>query len=102
MALISKVMRKLCHILVFDTECQLTATPIYNSALHSTALAVNIAIGPRKQEIRAGVTVSTIEMCLRFGDGRASPGDLRLAEPLIMVLVDRLAADSSIEVHSGR
>ena len=27
------------HILVFDTECQLTATPIYNSALRLTALA---------------------------------------------------------------
>jgi hypothetical protein len=35
------VMRKLCHILVFDTECQLTATPIlYNSALRSIVLAV--------------------------------------------------------------
>jgi hypothetical protein len=41
-------------------------------------------------------------MCWRFGDGRASPGDLRLAERLIMALVDRLAADSIIEVLSGR
>jgi hypothetical protein len=41
-------------------------------------------------------------MCLRFGEGRASPSDLKLAERLIMTLVDRLAADSIIERLSGR
>jgi hypothetical protein len=34
----------------------------------------------------------------RLGDGRATPGDLKLAERLIMALVDRLSADSGIEV----
>jgi hypothetical protein len=41
-------------------------------------------------------------MYSRFGDGRASPGDLELAERLIMTLVDGLAADSIIEVLSRR
>jgi hypothetical protein len=48
------------------------------------------------------VTVSTIEMCAlaaRLGDGRASPGDLKLAERLIMALVDRLPADSAFQVR---
>jgi len=54
--------------------------------------------------ISAGVTVTTIEMCAlaaRIGDGRASPGDLALAERLIMALVDRLPADSAIEVRNS-
>jgi hypothetical protein len=33
-----------------------------------------------------------------IGDGRANPGHLKLAERLIMALVDRLPADSAIEV----
>jgi hypothetical protein len=52
-------------------------------------------------ESKAGVTVTTSEMCAlaaRLGDGRANPGDLKLAERLIVALVDRLAADSAIEV----
>jgi hypothetical protein len=50
---------------------------------------------------RARVTVSTPEMCAlaaRLSDGRASPGDLQLAERVIMALVDRLPPDSAIEV----
>jgi hypothetical protein len=41
-------------------------------------------------------------LAARVGDGRASPGELKLAERLIMALVDKLATYSSIEVHSGR
>jgi hypothetical protein len=37
-------------------------------------------------------------LAARVGDGRANPGDLKLAERLIMALVDRLPADSSINV----
>jgi hypothetical protein len=51
---------------------------------------------------KAGVTVTTIDMCslaARLTDGRASPGDLLMAERLIMALVDRLPPDSSIEVR---
>jgi hypothetical protein len=51
---------------------------------------------------KAGVTVvSTPEMCAlaaRLDDGRATAEDLKLAERLIMALVDRLPADSEIEV----
>jgi hypothetical protein len=50
---------------------------------------------------RARVTVSTPEMCAlaaRLGDGRATPGDLQLAERLIMALVDRLPPDSTLNV----
>jgi hypothetical protein len=53
-------------------------------------------------ESKAGVTVSTPEMCAlaaRLGDHRATPGDLKLAERLIMALVDRLPADSIINVR---
>ena len=39
-------------------------------------------------------------LAARVGDGQASPGDLKLAAD--HGLVDRLAADSSIEVHSER
>ncbi len=42
---------------------------------------------------QAGVTVTTPEMCAlagRVGDGQATPGDLELAERLIMALMDRL------------
>jgi hypothetical protein len=49
-----------------------------------------------------GVTVSTIEMCAlasRLRDGRATPGDLQMAERLIMQLVYRLPADSAIDVR---
>jgi len=51
----------------------------------------------------ASVTViSTSEMCslaARIGDGRASPDDMRVAERLILALVDRLPADSTIEIE---
>jgi hypothetical protein len=60
-------------------------------------------------ETKAGVTVdapgvtaiSTPEMCAlaaRVGDGRASREDLRMAERLIMNLVDRLPPDSVLDV----
>jgi hypothetical protein len=45
---------------------------------------------------QAGVAVTTPEMCAlagRAGDGRATPGDLKLTERLIMALVDKLPAD---------
>jgi hypothetical protein len=48
-----------------------------------------------------GRRISTPEMCAlaaRLGDGRASHEDLRLTERLIMALVNRLPADSMIEV----
>jgi len=47
-------------------------------------------------------SVTTIEMCAlaaRVGDGRASPGDLALAERLIMELVFRLPADSELTLQ---
>jgi hypothetical protein len=49
--------------------------------------------------INPGVAVTTPEMCAlaaRLGDGRATPGDLKLAERLIMALVNRLPPDSGI------
>jgi hypothetical protein len=76
-----------------------------NSALDFTGLAVT---SPSAQEVKRNQSwrhVSTIEMCslaARVGDGRAFPGDPKLAERLILALVDRLAADSSIEVYSER
>jgi hypothetical protein len=66
--------------------------------------------------INAGVTVesdfdaatvtaiSTPEMCAlaaRLGDGRASCDDMRMAERLIMALVDRLPADSVLDIEVG-
>lgn len=45
------------------------------------------------------VTISTPEMCslaARLTDGRATPGDLVVAEQLIMELVARLPRDGSI------
>jgi hypothetical protein len=53
-------------------------------------------------EIKPGVTVSTPEMCAlsaRVGAGMATAAELKLAERLIMALVDRLPPDSSIEVR---
>ncbi len=50
---------------------------------------------------RAVVTVTTPEMCAlaaRIGDGRANPGDLQLAERLIMALVDWLPPDSILKL----
>jgi hypothetical protein len=53
------------------------------------------------------MAISTPEMCAlaaRLGDGRASRKDLRLAERLILHLVDRLPPDSVIDVcmrHGG-
>jgi hypothetical protein len=46
-------------------------------------------------------TISTPEMCglaARLSDGRATPDDLRLADRLIMALVDRLPRDSTIDL----
>jgi len=37
-------------------------------------------------------------LAARIGDGRATPGDLKLAERLIMALVDRLPPDSTIDL----
>jgi hypothetical protein len=37
-------------------------------------------------------------LAARIGDGRTSPGDLKLAARLIMALVDRLEPDSSIDL----
>jgi hypothetical protein len=52
----------------------------------------------------AGVTaVSTPEMCAlaaRLGDGHASRDDMQLAERLIMALVDRLPADSRLDIRA--
>jgi hypothetical protein len=45
--------------------------------------------------------ISTPQMCAlaaRLSDGRATPGDLRLADKLIMALVDRLPPDSTIQL----
>jgi len=55
----------------------------------------------KANKIKPGVTVTTPEMCAlaaRIGDGRATPGDLKLAERLIMALVDRLPPDSTIDL----
>jgi hypothetical protein len=55
----------------------------------------------KANEIKPGVTVSTPDMCAlaaRIGDGRATSGDRKLAERLIMALVDRLEPDSAIDV----
>ena len=52
-------------------------------------------------DVATVTVISTPEMCslaARIGDGRASHKDLQLAERLIMQLVDRLPADSTIEV----
>jgi len=57
--------------------------------------------GEKQNKIKPGVTVTTPEMCAlaaRIGDGRATPGDLKLAERLIMALVDRLPPDSTIDL----
>jgi len=37
-------------------------------------------------------------LAARLSDGRATAAELRLAERLVLALVDRLPADSSIEV----
>ena len=37
-------------------------------------------------------------LAARIGDGRTSPGDLKLAARLIMALVDTLEPDSSIDL----
>jgi len=53
------------------------------------------------KSVTGTVTVSTPDMCAlaaRIGDGRASRDDMRLAERLIMALVDRLPPDSTIEL----
>jgi hypothetical protein len=50
---------------------------------------------------RGAQAISTPEMCslaARVGDGRATPGDLQMAERLIMALVDRLPPDSTLNV----
>ena len=50
-----------------------------------------------------GTAITTIAMCTlaaRLGDGRASRDDLQLAERLIMALVDRLPADSAIDIRN--
>jgi hypothetical protein len=50
---------------------------------------------------KAGVTVSTPEMCAlaaRVGDGRATLEDCKLAERLIMRLVDSLPPDSVLKL----
>lgn len=59
------------HMRVFDTECQLTAAPVYNSASRLIALAGHIPIGAKRQaksasEIRAGVTRSVLSRCARL------------------------------------
>jgi hypothetical protein len=63
-------------------------------------------------EVNAAVTVdapprhaiSTAQMCglaARLSDGRASPDDLRMADKLIMALVDRLPPDSVLDIRVG-
>jgi hypothetical protein len=47
------------------------------------------------------VTVTTVEMCAlagRLGAGRVTAEDLRVAERLILALVHRLPADSTLDV----
>jgi hypothetical protein len=71
-----------------------------------------------RNETNAGVTVdaqavtaitkvvtaiSTPDMCAlaaRLGDGRASRDDMRMAERLIMPLVNRLPADSVLDIDA--
>lgn len=51
-----------------------------------------------------GVTVGTADMCglaARLGDGRATLGDLQMAERLIMTLVMYLPPDSILEIGAN-
>jgi hypothetical protein len=51
----------------------------------------------------SGAVISTPEMCAlaaRLGDGRATPGDLAMAERLIVALVNMLPPDSMLDLES--
>src|SRR5437870_590925 len=71
--------------------------------LNSNDFKASVTVEPVFDAATArGVTaVSTVQMCAlaaRISDGRASREDWRLAERLIMALVDRLPPDSSIQL----
>jgi len=67
----------------------------------TAALRVRRYRAKKRNESKPVFTVSTVDMCRlagRVGAGTATAAELQLAERLIMALVHRLPADSTIKI----